>query len=117
MSGIRGKLIVDKQKFIIQVGGDSSNPVDFQENEMNLIAIGPGHRKVEAVFKDSTGSRIFDILFADKIEISRNMLDQNLSINIDDCGEIPLDSQTVSQFGLLVSSQHGIQAVRDWSQI
>ena len=115
MSGTRGKIIADKQKYIIQIDGDTHNYADFQENEMNLIAIGPGSKKVEAVFKKSGGSSIFTVSFADQIEISKNMLDQGFYINIDNSGDILLDSSTVRQFGQAVGTQMNIKTVRDWS--
>ena len=115
MSGTRAKIIADKQKYIIQIDGDSSNYADFQENEMNLIAIGPGSKKVEAVFNKLGGSSIFTVSFADQIEISKNMLDQGFYINIDNSGDILLDSSTVRQFGLAVGTQMNIKTVRDWS--
>ena len=117
MSGTRGKLIVDGEKYIIQIDGDSANPTDFNETEMNIIAIGPQSHEVEAVFKNSSGVHVFTISFKDKIEISKNMLDKNIVINIDSCGNIPLDSSTVNQFVQMVSSSMGLPATRDWSKV
>lgn len=118
MTAIRGKIVADNQKFIIQIDGDNGISTDFHETEMKLIAIGP-HQKVEAIFKDSSGNHIFKILFSDKIEISKNMLDEGIMISIDGGADVVLDSQTIQQFIQYIHSNMSstIQTDRDWSQI
>lgn len=117
MAAIRGKIVVDDKKFIIQIGGDTANSADFREMEMNLIAIGPGMNAIEAILRDDTNSIICRMSFSDRIELSGNMLNKNLSIEIDGQGVTPLSSAVIFQFSQVLWNKHKIQETRDWSTI
>ena len=117
MTAIRGKIVIDGQKFIIQIDGDSSSTQDFDETEMYTIALGNGSINHEAVFKDKNGE-ILSLTFSEKIEISRNMLDKDIIINIENMGDMILKKTDIDQFIQLISNKHGISSTnRDWRRI
>ena len=118
MISARAKIVVDKtKKYIVQMGGDTTQYADFNEKDMKMIAMGPRSYDIDAIFKDSNKDIICTVSFSDTLEVSKNLLDRQIFVDIDQSGDIQLTTSGIDKFCKLMKSQHGVDTERNWAQI